>query len=182
MSAIQAYVARASVTSSAMRGRGTEGSVECARKFLTSIQLKPFAVSNPSLFAGRLNEATDSLLAAMPPSGSNWGRARKILNIFLRNALYSTHLSHRFDLARAEPLFELPLDSFTSARLLQADSSLPRWPGVASLTPEESDRFQASALQAARDWGVASRVHLDAYWWGVRDIGPAVTTVLGTEA
>ena len=170
VSTVQAFIARASVSPSAMRGRGGRGTIDCTRRFLSELSLKPFGVSNAQLFGERLDEATDELLSLMPRRGRKWGKARKILNIFLRNALYSTHLSERFGLARAESVLELPLDSFTGGRLSQRYPAIGPWPGVARLEPAVSARFQRTALLEAKRLRVA-RVHLDAYWWGVRETG-----------
>jgi len=40
--------------------------------------------------------------------------ARKLLNIYLRNALYSTYLREAFELDTAEHLYEVPLDSIVA--------------------------------------------------------------------
>jgi len=67
-------------------------------------------------------------------------------------------------------LLELPLDSITAKRLRQdlGRGRLPRWHGVKRLAPEISDEYQAAAQKIAAARGIA-RIHLDAYWWGVRD-------------
>ena len=53
----------------------------------------------------------------MPKGAQAWGTARKALNIFLRDALYTTYLSKRYGLPRAEASLEIPLDSITAVRL-----------------------------------------------------------------
>lgn len=163
---VQAHIARTSISPSAIRGIGTRGSADCARKFLRSLPLKPFAVSNAYLFQQRLDAATDALVRQLPRNGRKWGRARKIINIFLRDALYSVYLRERFALARAEDVFELPLDRLT-AEQLQERHSLPAWPGVARLTPEVSAQYQEAARIEGERWHL-SRVHLDVYWYGSR--------------
>jgi hypothetical protein len=166
IAAVQFHIARASVMPSALRGAGSAGTAECAREFLGSLPLKSFGVSSAQLFRDRLDAATDALLSELPPKAKKWGRTRKILNIFLRNALYSTHLSRRFVLDRAEYLLELPLDGLT-AKELKSRYEIPEWPGVAALTPELSAQFQDAAEKEGKKRHMA-RVHLDVYWWGGR--------------
>jgi hypothetical protein len=92
-----------------------------------------------------------------------------LINIFLRDALYTTYLCKRFHLREAEGFFEVPLDSITAGHLRRnaGRGVLPPWKGVKHLTPEVSKRFQEYADHLAQTSGVA-KVHLDTYWWGER--------------
>ena len=102
----------------------------------------------------------------MPRGARAWGTARKAVDIFLRDALYTTYLRDRYRLERAEKLFEIPLDAITAQHLNQNDGAvLPGWPGVRYLTKPVSDLYQNVAHRIATDRGIA-RVHLDTYWWG----------------
>jgi hypothetical protein len=94
------------------------------------------------------------------------GLARKFLNIFLRDCFYTTYLAHAYHLERTEELLELPLDSITAKELRKAapPGQLPRWPGVRKLTKDVSARYQAVALDEARNERMA-RVHLDSQYW-----------------
>lgn len=114
-------------------------------------------------------------VSASAARGRSWGLARKLLNIFLRDTLYTVYLRDHFHLDRAEAFYELPLDSITARCLRRAMPSdrLPRWKSVRRLTKEASDRTQAAASRVAASRGI-TRVHLDAYWWGVRDAGSVV--------
>ncbi len=167
--AVQTRAARIACNVSATRGQGA-GVVASGREFLAQMPLAQFAVSRTSLFERRLDEATQDLCTAFPKSGRSWGLARKVLNIFLRDALYTTYLSKRFGLARAEHCFEVPLDSITARHLCQAAGrgALPRWLGVKHLTPSASAAYQAFAAEYAASHRIA-RAHLDTYWWGHRD-------------
>jgi hypothetical protein len=167
--AVQTRAARIACSVSATRGQGA-GVVASGREFLAQLPLAQFAVSRPSLFQRHLDEATQGLCNAFPKSGRSWGLARKVLNIFLRDALYTTYLSEKFGLSRAEQCFEVPLDSITARHLRQAAGrgALPRWLGVKHLTPQTSAAYQAFAAEYAASHGIA-RAHLDTYWWGHRD-------------
>jgi hypothetical protein len=165
--AMQRRTARCAIGPSTLRGQGAPGAVAAARLYLEALPLRPFGARRATVFRQRLDAATAELQARMPRGARRWGTARKALNIFLRDALYSAYLRDAYRLAPAEPLLELPLDSIT-ARYLALHSprrALPRWPGVRNLTPETSDAFQAAARRVAAARGVAV-VHLDAYWWG----------------
>jgi len=91
------------------------------------------------------------------------------MNIFLRDALYTTYLCEKFRLREAESFFEVPLDSITAGHLRRnaGRGVLPRWKGVKHLTPEANERYQEYAEDLAKPRGVA-KVHLDTYWWGER--------------
>jgi hypothetical protein len=167
--AIQHYCARAAIGSSSMRGAGSVGVVLAARTFLGAMPLRPFGSSKRSEFKSRLDEATESLKRALPKKAQKWGLARKGLNIFMRNCLYTSYLREEYQLGRAEAFFEIPLDSITGTRLVkQAEGLLPAWKTVRGLTTETSAEYQAIAAKLAASAGVA-RVHLDAMWWGERE-------------
>ena len=162
---VRSRAARIAVGPSTVRGRGNKGTVAAARNHLRTLDLRPFGTPSAEAFAEALNEATNRLRRALPPSAQHWGVARKVLNIFLRDCLYTTYLNH-FALKDAEPLFELPLDSITADELKKAvgRGALPSWPGVKRITPELNALFQAAALRIAGTQGI-HRVHLDALWW-----------------
>ncbi len=166
---IQCRTARVAVSASATRGQRAPGLVAEARGFLGDLPLRPFAVSQPDSFRSALDEATRKLAAALPVRGRSGGLARKLLNIFLRDALYTVYLRSYFHLDRSEDFYELPLDSITAKylHLELPNGGLPRWKGVKHLTPAVSGQYQAAAARAAASRWIA-RVHLDAYWWGGR--------------
>ena len=162
---VRSRAARIAVGPSTVRGRGNKGTVAAARAHLRNLDLRRFATSSPEEFSRVLNEATDRLQRAFPPSARHWGVARKVLNIFLRDCLYTTYLS-QFALIKAESFLELPLDSVTADHLKKAvgRGALPPWPGVKRVTPDLNRLFQSAALEIAKTKGV-HRVHLDALWW-----------------
>jgi len=169
LKAIQARTARIAASASATRGQRTPGLAAAAREYFETLQLDQFGIVRPRLFKKHLDRATLKLMRALPKKGRSWGIARKLLNIFLRDAFYTTYLRDMYHLDRAEALYELPLDSITAKHLRAEapDRALPRWRGVKHLTPETSDILQATAAATATARGIA-RIHLDAYWWGNR--------------
>jgi hypothetical protein len=167
--AIQRYNARAAIGSSSMRGAGSAGVVRSAREFLGELPLRPFGTASRAKFSSHLNNATANLQRALPKGAQRWGLARKALNIFLRNCLYTTYLCEEYNLARAEKFFEIPLDSITGTRLVkESRGALAGWKTVRGLKAKTSAENQAVAATLAAEKGVA-RVHLDAVWWGDRD-------------
>lgn len=169
INALRVRAARISTGASATRGQGRGVSRE-ARRFLSNLNLRYFATSRDQLFRSRLDEATRRLSRSLPRGTQSWGLARKVLNIFLREALYTSYLARYSGIAKAERLLEVPLDSITAKRLREhaGRGGLPRWPGVKHLTIDVSDHYQALARFVASQHEMA-RVHLDAYWWGRRD-------------
>src|SRR5262249_55604340 len=149
--AVQQRCARVAVGASTVRGQRAPGLVQAARAHLATLDLQQFGVSGPALFRRRLDRATERLARSLPLRGRSWGVARKLLNIFLRDALYTSYLREAFRLDRAEHLLELPLDSITAKRL-QAEvgrGRLPRWQGVKRVSPAASTELQAAAAAIA---------------------------------
>lgn len=167
---IQTYIARASVTASAARGQGASGVVESAREFLGTLSLRGFGTRDERAFQRALGRQTIHLAQALPARGRSWGVARKLLNIFLRNALYTSYLRDAYGLGAAERWFEVPLDGVIARRVRSEmpGSALPRWRGVRHVTPELSREYQEVCRQLAKRRGLAP-VHLDAVFWGGRD-------------
>jgi hypothetical protein len=167
INAVQVRAARVAVGPSAVRGQGAPGIAQAARSYLATMPLAPFGISDSACFTERLEHATKKLAATLPSRGRSWGVARKLLNIFLRDAFYTVYLRDYYKLDRAEALFEMPLDSIT-VRSLKAElprGQLSRWPGVKHLKFQTSEEYQKAAAVIASDW-VLARVHLDTYWWG----------------
>ena len=164
LEAVRSRAARSAATASAVRGRGNTGTVDASRAYLRHMDLTPFG--SPSGFAAALDQETARLLAKLPIGAQHWGMARKVLNIFLRDCLYTTFLEKEFHLSRADAAFELPLDSITVTHLKRAAGRglLPPWPGVRHLSKQNSDLFQKAAAEEANRRGL-TRVHLDAVWW-----------------
>ncbi|MFN0009328.1 MAG: hypothetical protein ACKVXR_15600 [Planctomycetota bacterium] len=92
------------------------------------------------------------------------------MNIFLRDCLYTCYLRDRYGLGRAEAFFEIPLDSISGTRIRshRLGHDLSRWPGVKYMSSKLSNAYQEVGSAIARSQRI-ERVHLDAYWWGVRD-------------
>ena len=166
--ALQARAARGSLGPSSMRGRGNRGVVGPGREFLCALDLGKFGTANARQFRDELDKATDALVRAFPKSARHWGLARKGLNIFLRECLYTVYLREAHGLVRAESHFEVPLDSLSGRAIWEGSKrTVPRWRTVQGLDRPTSDLYQQAASQLAGPHKVA-RVHLDALWWGQR--------------
>jgi hypothetical protein len=151
---------------STARGQGA-GVVKAARDHLTKLPLSWFSVRTEKLFRARLDAATRSLSRALPQRSRSWGLSRKLLNIFLRDALYNQYLARHHKLDRAEGFMEIPLDSISGGRLRELATAGTGSPveQVKGLTSADSRRYQVFASTLA---GGRARVHLDTEWWGRR--------------
>ncbi len=163
---VRIHVASRAVGASSARGAGRKGVVRVARRHFASMKLVRFGTSRKSTFQAALNATTASLLKVLPPKAKQWGLARKLVNMFLRDCLYNHYLRAAYGLDRAEAHFEVPLDSVTgkALRKLALAGKVPAWRGLVHLTESESELFQAFALAHARSLEVA-RIHLDALLW-----------------
>ena len=163
--AIRSRVARMAVGPSTVRGT-PRGTAEAARRFLGRLSLRSLRARNRETFMKTLDRETIRLQAVLPPRGRRWGVARKLLNIYVRDCVYSAHLRSAYRLGRIEPFCEVPLDSITGNKLRESDegAKLPRWPGVGRLTPEVSAQYQVVGIQIARARRLRP-VHLDVFWW-----------------
>jgi hypothetical protein len=163
--AIRNRVARVAVGPSTVRGNPA-GTTEAARRFLRNLPLGSFATHDRAGFIRTLDRSTTQLQAVLPPGAKRWGVARKLLNIYLRDCVYSAHLRSAYCLGRIEPFCEVPLDSITAGKLRESDEGveLPVWSGVGALTPAVSAQYQAVAAQIARALKMRT-VHLDVFWW-----------------
>ena len=166
LDAIRSRAARIAVGPSTARGQGVPGVVDAARAFLRRLDLGCLATEDQVVFRRELDRATREFVAALPDRAQSWGLARKLLNIFLRDCLYTVYLREHYGLGRGERFYELPLDSITGGRLVREEGAgaLPPWRGVKHLTAEVSDLYQDAAGRLAEAKGI-HRVHLDAYWW-----------------
>lgn len=164
--AFQSRAARIAVGASTVRGRGNAGVVAASRNFLRQVDLAVFGQPTRKRFSKHLDAATIELRDSLPRGARHWGLARKVMNIFLRDCLYTTYLDTAFDLRNNEAFFELPLDSITAVQLKRAAGrgKLPAWPGVKHLTPPLSAKLQDAASAEAARRGI-KRIHLDAIWW-----------------
>lgn len=159
-------VASAAIGASTIRRMGPKGTAVRARRFLARVNLNRFRVNSKREFDHVLNSVTESFLRALPRKAKRWGLARKLLNIFLRDAAYNRYLSQRFGLRKVERWMEVPLDSHvgTQLRATTDGRNLPRWKTVVGLTSDVSAAFQKVATTVARRKGV-TRVDLDVYYW-----------------
>ena len=166
--AIQSRTARIAVGASAARGRNNAGVVAASRAYLRELDLREFGRAPRAQFHTLLDAHTDALVERLPPKARRWGLARKFLNIFLRDSLYTGELQRAYKLSRHADLLEIPLDSITARELkkISGRGGLPCWPGVRNLKAEVSQQYQAVATEEAKRRGI-ERVHLDAIWWSL---------------
>ena len=166
---LQLRGARTALGPSSARGPGNAGVGIAGRKYFGELDLRQFGTDQPNRFRGALDEATNALRDSFPPKARHWwGLARKGMNIFLRDCLYTCYLRDKYHLHLAEAYYEVPLDSLTGRELYKkAQGSLPRWQTIRHLSEMESNKFQEVAAREAAKHQI-HRVHLDVFWWGAR--------------
>jgi hypothetical protein len=161
--------AELAANSSTLRGR-PPGTIKATRKFLKRIKPKRFVVQSEKMFQARLNATTKRLLTHFPKKAKNdWGAARKVLNIFLRDVLYGRDLCNHFKFEKIEKWLEVPLDGDVAKGLLKAAkkrrlSQLDQWPKIRGLTSEISCQYQKAAKEIAAQEKIAA-VDLDLIFW-----------------
>ena len=145
--------------------------VKAARTFLEHLDVHAFSSGPEAKFKKVLDHATQELQNYFPKEAPNWGAARKVMNIYLRDVLYNSFLSRHYGFQRTERWLEVPLDSLVAKGLIGdfKPQLLPKWRTIKNLTPADHSAFQAAARVIARRRGVA-RVHLDLYYWRVEQV------------
>ena len=161
---MQHKVAVSAVPLSAVRAQGG-GVLGASQNFLARLRIAKIPRSEMA-FRQWLNRQTHALLDQLPVAHRPWGTARKVINLFLRDALYNQYLAEAFKLNRLQRWFEIPLDGAVANGLKQkaGRGNLPPWPGLKKLTRSTSDEFQEYALLCARQDNI-HRVHLDIFLW-----------------
>lgn len=163
LTALRNLIARKTPSASSVRGRPPK-TTELAQGFLRSLSLERFGTSDQAEYRRQLNAATRRLAIKLPGQ-NNWGLARKLLNMFLRDCCYNAYLRSAYRLGRAERFMEVPLDSLTIEAIAKR-TGLPRI-SLRQLDSVRSEEYQ----RAARDWagGLKLRpLHLDALVFGER--------------
>jgi hypothetical protein len=163
------------IGASAIRNQGSGGLIKILRQYFeTKVDLEHFTKSliDETQYRDFLNGHTSNILTLFPDTAQSWGAARKGLNLFLREIIYSKFFSLRYSLPDNFDEFnflvkfmEVPLDKEVAQGLI-ADSNgqLPKWINIKHLTPTLSETYQNQAFIIATQENVA-RVNLDLKYW-----------------
>lgn len=159
-------IAELAVSASAVRNQGASGIPDAARNYLKTIDLRKFRTSTIGKFKDNLNRTTNILRIRLPRGAKNWGTARKIINLYLRDILYNHYLCKHFKFDKIEDWLEVPLDSYVARGIRREinDNSVPKWVNIKGLTISDNNKFQDAAYKIAKQKKVA-RVHLDLLYW-----------------
>lgn len=163
---LQRHVAQLAANGSSLRNQGAPGVVAAARRRLADFNLLRLPRNGSDDFTRHLDQETLQLVECFPEGARNWGAARKVLNLFLRDCLYNFYLRDWHGLGVLEGHFEVPLDSYVAEALHQAPrgDDLPVWRGVKYVNREENALYQEIASEVAEEFGT-ERVHLDLRFW-----------------
>jgi hypothetical protein len=173
ISELQVHQTRISIAASTVRSQG-KGNVRLARQFFAKdFEIGKLRTPSERAYLSRLDAATEALRGRLSGKGKTFGLARKLLNIYIRDCVYSRILCAHYRLEQIEPFLEVPLDGIVGGALVKAACDrgqlrrLPRWRTIKGLTREDSETYQAFASELAEEKGLA-RVHLDVVLWGAR--------------
>jgi len=174
---IETRIAIVAIGANTLRNQGARNVVSNTRGFLRQLDLKQFTGLSASGFRKSLDTQTKKLQKVLPVKARNWGTARKALNIFLRDVLYTRYLCKEYGFDRLEPWLEVPLDRDIARNLREEPEGkdLARWQGVERLERKKSVSYQLTAEKIAKRFQIA-RVHLDLIYWR-RDSGLGAYTL-----
>ncbi len=172
---IHRRLAQISIGASAIRNQGAAGLIDILRDYFeTQIDLQKFisSLNDNSIYQEFLNGHTTIILTRFPDTAQSWGAARKGLNLFLREIVYSKFFSYRFKLPDNFDDFndfikfmEVPLDKEVANGLIKdSGGQLPKWTNIKRLAPSVSELFQNQATIIATQEKIA-RVNLDIKYW-----------------
>jgi len=165
---VQERVANSAIAPSTLRNQGSKGVIEAARSFLGKCDLKPFrVVRNEGQFKTQLSKLTEQLMGQFPKRAkSNYGAARKAINVFLEDALYNRFLCEAYSLNIIEQYLEIPLDSYVMNNILKkmGKKHYLKRIGIRNIGPKDNAQFQKAAKEIA-DKENDLRVYLDLKYW-----------------
>ncbi|MFH0978957.1 MAG: hypothetical protein V1837_06695 [Candidatus Woesearchaeota archaeon] len=160
---VQNRIANTSVGPSTVRGQ-PKNTVATARKYLAGINLQEFTSLRSELdFRKLLDDHTLKLSEKLP-----WGFARKVINIFLFEAVHNILIDRQYELQKISTWLEVPLDN-PNAKKLKRYARTHRiyleWTNIQSLKPEVNAKFQVIAKSCAQTEYQDERCYLDLHWW-----------------
>ena len=181
LKAIQKKVALSAVTPTTLHGKGYKGFMKMAREYLSSkIDLSKYGHKSEIDYIKQLDKDTNRMLHKWKIYKRNkakrdrddvsfWGAARKVLNIFMRDAIYNHYLRKNYKLQCCERYCEVPLDKKIAKQLRSKehagiDNALLKWTTIKDLKPETSGRYQQIAKNYAKKERIP-RIHVDACLW-----------------
>src|SRR4030042_6343545 len=115
------------------------------------------------VFIKELDQETEELRKSFCKPAQHWGLARKLVNVFLRDAFYTVYLHDAYALDGAESRLYIPLDSIADASVEDVKTSTQVPPAndtpaayraqlsekLQALTPSAFERFAQRLLREA---------------------------------
>lgn len=158
----QRRVAQCAVGPSTVRGQPGE-TVKRSRDFLAQVELGSVTETYGLWLERQTLAMQDAVLAGGRPM--LWGFARKVLNIFMRDALYNHFLRSAYALDRFERQMQLPMDRHCAEGLRKRSGIVcPEWRTIRDLQEAEHSEWQRVAIHHAEQQGTYP-VHLDVILW-----------------
>lgn len=162
---MQSRMAQASIGPSSLRNQGKSRVIEICRNFCS--ECMDLSKYTPKTFRTQLDKDTRKLLKELGMKETQWGTARKALNLFLRDVFYNKYLAPTYKMDQLEPLLEIPLDTQVAEKIQEypQGKNLP-WNRIKHTTKDENIAFQDAARDIAKvNILIRFRVHLDLIFW-----------------
>jgi hypothetical protein len=167
-------IAQVSIGASSLRNQGDKGIIGYMRNYFEKkIDVDVFfnLLKNENEFKVFLNSHTTQIFQQNEVK-IPWGAARKGLNLFLRDLVYSNYFSHKFKIPSdfiefniAVRNLEVPLDNDVAQGIIHdSRNENLKWNTIKRLRYETHESFQNQALLIANEKGIA-RVNLDLIYW-----------------
>lgn len=168
-------LSQTSIGPSTVRNQGAPGIVAILRTYFEhNVNLNEFinALPDHQNYQTFINQHTNQIVLQFPENAQSWGAARKGLNIFLREIVYSKFFSNLYTIPEEFDEFnnfvqhmEVPLDKDVAKGIRQdAIIHLPNFGTIKHLTYNLSSIYQNQATIIANNENIA-RINLDLKYW-----------------
>ena len=191
---IHHYIANIAVGPSTLRNH-VPGVVDAARNFLAMLDLNKLKKKSVREYRKWLDKKTEKMMKTFPDGAKDdWGGARKVLNVFMKEAYFNKELESECNLFRLRDVLETPLDSIAAKRIRKygkqkgiewacklcseddRESCNKRklrcrksaFPGIKNLKSYQSSGYQNVATEFALDMDLP-RAEIDIILWGATD-------------
>ena len=166
---LRKHYAIASVGGSTLMHQSGKGRNFRTQQYLiNNLSFEDIASLDKTGFQTFLDNKTTELSRELPKPDNgrpNWGAARKVLNIFLRQCAMNKDINSFFELNRIEGYLEVPLDNHIVEKIDEnADTSFAPNFKIRDLTKKVSDEIQKKASDIATEKEV-NRYELDVLFW-----------------
>jgi len=172
---VRGHLAIASVGNTTLMMQSGKGRVSRSQQFLiTKMQLDHISDLDESEFKEYLNKKTNALSKQLLRPDNlqpNWGAARKVINIYLRQCSMNKDLNKYFSLNKVEPFLEVPLDNHVVKKIDEkSKTKYSKTFRIKTLKKTENGKIQTLASNLASNESL-HRYELDVLYWNHKKLG-----------